>query len=96
MTKINISFSLIQTPEKASRVETLDMCLENLCFTSVTCRLCDAHVATVFPVSQFPSNSTIKGKMLQSQQIALIMNTGAGWLSRSAGSATICSKERIL
>lgn len=49
---------------------------ENLCFTSVTCRLCDAHVATVFPVSQFPSNSTMRGKCYSVYNVALNMNKG--------------------
>jgi hypothetical protein len=45
MNNINIS--------KASRMGILDTWIEteNLCFISVTCGLCEAHVDTVFPVS---------------------------------------------
>ena len=56
---------------------TLDTQLEteNLCFTSVSCGLCEAHGDTVLPVSQFPSNSTL-GECCSVYKIPLNMNKG--------------------
>ena len=44
---------------------------ENLCFISVTCGLCEAQVDTVFPVPQFPCNTTLGLQMLQGLQDSL-------------------------
>jgi hypothetical protein len=60
-----------------------------VCFTSAICGQCEAHEATVFLVSQFPSNSTLRGKMLLCLQNSLkyeqVPDTGAEWLSRMQG-----------
>ena len=70
-------------------METLDTWLEtdSLCFTSVACGLCETHVDFVFPVSQFPHDSTLGEQMLQCLQSSLKYeqdpDTGAEQLSRS-------------